>query len=626
MASPQKDTGPDTRTNFDKRSIRKMYAVPFEHAIRDITQQPISSQDEPVLAYSSQDVQVFCRKRPINSAELGRRIFDVLKVGPAGAPTVFDCRIHRDMRHLQLNNYCFPVPCFDEHTTTEQVCEKVRLDEFYELAARGGHGTLCMFGQTGSGKTYTMGGILRHTAANLFRGRRSSLSGSSNPMAGLEVRIACFEVCGKNCYDLLRDGSKVDVREDAAGTVQVSATSVEIKSGQALLEVVTFAGSQRMSCSTLKNEASSRSHAFYRILMRPSGSNQRQGSLTFVDLAGSERSGDSLYHSPQQVQQSAEINASLSALKDCVRVRSQQLHSNTGKRVPYRSSRLTMLLRDSFDTEGDENSGAPCQRLTASGSAPLLDRGGGVNGSSGPLGSPANRGRPGAGAKQAPKPPLANGRSGSGRVLPGGKGSHTLPSATARSPTAKAARQLFKRIPSSDGTLAAGWPPGDNSSPGVNSGGVRARTVVIVTAAPGCDDTEHTLNTLRTACMMAGLEGRPSRDTQVKVSLDDNEEHREMFTATVKHPTRWSADDVATWFDTACGGAFSRCGGRLPVNLDGRALARMPELRFRQFCNGDARLGTRLYKAFKDETQRANDSKASATEAVRTAKAGLKNL
>ena len=34
-------------------------------------------------------------------------------------------------------------------------------------------------------------------------------------------------------------------------------------------------------------------------------------------------------------------------------MRSQQLRSAAKKRVPYRSSRLTMLLRDSFETEGD---------------------------------------------------------------------------------------------------------------------------------------------------------------------------------------------------------------------------------------------------------------------------------
>lgn len=97
-----------------------------------------------------------------------------------------------------------------------------------------------------------------------------------------------------------------------------------------------------------------------------------------------------------------------------------------------------------------------------------------------------------------------------------------------------------------------------------------------------------------------------------------------MFTATVKHPTKWTVEEVSAWFDTVCNGAFLRSGGRLPVNLDGRALARMPELRFRQFCNGDSRIGGRLYKAFKAETQKANESKASATEAVRSAKHGLK--
>lgn len=615
MASPKKgDAGPDTRTNFDKRSIRKMYAMPFEHAIRDICCQPISIAEEPVLNYSSQDVQVYCRKRPINSGETGRRVFDILKVGPAGAPTVYDCRIHRDMRHLQLNNHCFPVPCFDEKTTTEQVCEKVQLQQFYELAASGGHGTLCMFGQTGSGKTYTMGGILRHTAANMFRGCEAD---NSNPMAGLEVRVACFEVCGKNCFDLLRDGGKLDVREDSAGLVQVSATSVEIKSGQALLEVVTFAGSQRMSCSTLKNESSSRSHAFYRLLIRPAGSKQRPGSLTFVDLAGSERSGDSLYHSPQQVQQSAEINASLSALKDCVRVRSQQLHSSTKKRVPYRSSRLTMLLRDSFDTEGDENSGALRQRTLSTGSIPLSDRKGAANSGTG---RPGLRATPSRTLKSVRS---SDGRSSSGRVIPTRKNT-PLPTATGGRPPLSKPVSTTAPLPSSDGSPQSdsadmsGWPTCNNS------GRVRARTVVIVTAAPGCDDTEHTLNTLRTACMMAGLEGRPSRDTQVKVSLEDNEEHREMFTAAVKHPTKWSVEEVSAWFDTTCNGAFLRSGGKLPANLDGKALARMPELRFRQFCNGDNRVGSRLYKAFKSETQKANASKASATEAVRSAKYGIK--
>ncbi len=40
-------------------------------------------------------------------------------------------------------------------------------------------------------------------------------------MAGVEVRAACFEVCGKNVFDLLKNGEKLEVREDSSGTVQV---------------------------------------------------------------------------------------------------------------------------------------------------------------------------------------------------------------------------------------------------------------------------------------------------------------------------------------------------------------------------------------------------------------------
>lgn len=53
--------------------------------------------------------------------------------------------------------------------------------------------------------------------------------------------------------------------------MQVSSATVEVKSGHALLEVLSFAAGQRVTCSTLKNMDSSRSHAFYRLYMKPKG-------------------------------------------------------------------------------------------------------------------------------------------------------------------------------------------------------------------------------------------------------------------------------------------------------------------------------------------------------------------
>ena len=62
MTSPtKKDNDPATRTNFDKRTIRKMYAKPFEQAILELHRQSQASADEAVLRYTAQDVQVgFC--------------------------------------------------------------------------------------------------------------------------------------------------------------------------------------------------------------------------------------------------------------------------------------------------------------------------------------------------------------------------------------------------------------------------------------------------------------------------------------------------------------------------------------------------------------------------------------
>lgn len=51
----------------------------------------------------------------------------------------------------------------------------------------------------------------------------------------------------------------------------------------------------------------------------------------------------------------------LRTTQDCVRVRSQMMRSsNKSLRVPYRSSPLTMLLRDSFETEASNTRCAMC--------------------------------------------------------------------------------------------------------------------------------------------------------------------------------------------------------------------------------------------------------------------------
>ena len=79
------------------------------------------------------------------------------------------------------------------------------------------------------------------------------------------------------------------------------------------------------------------------------------GRLVFVDLAGAEflsgAAGAGLKQSPQEKQQGRQINTDLLALKEVIRARSL-----AQSRIPYRSSPLTMVLRQHFEASNDAQS------------------------------------------------------------------------------------------------------------------------------------------------------------------------------------------------------------------------------------------------------------------------------
>lgn len=109
-----------------------------------------------------------------------------------------------------------------------------------------------------------------------------------------------------------------------------------------MLQIIDYGHSERTTHSTAANDTSSRSHAIAQIKVRDS-QGKGIGKLLIVDLAGSERAQDTQSNNRQRRLEGAEINKSLLALKECIRA----LDTKSGH-VPFRASKLTMVLRDSF--------------------------------------------------------------------------------------------------------------------------------------------------------------------------------------------------------------------------------------------------------------------------------------
>mmetsp|Transcript_23512 Transcript_23512/g.64847 ORF Transcript_23512/g.64847 Transcript_23512/m.64847 type:complete len:408 (+) Transcript_23512:1351-2574(+) len=122
----------------------------------------------------------------------------------------------------------------------------------------------------------------------------------------------------------------------------VGVTEKPISSASEMLNLVKQAEEARATGATSANETSSRSHAILRVQLRDS-SGKIFGKLSLVDLAGSERAADSSSKDRQTRIEGAEINKSLLCLKECIRA----LDSGSSH-TPFRGSKLTQVLRDSF--------------------------------------------------------------------------------------------------------------------------------------------------------------------------------------------------------------------------------------------------------------------------------------
>ncbi|XP_062581059.1 kinesin-like protein KIF2A [Saccostrea cucullata] len=334
-------------SNFDTSDPNWEFQAMIKEYRAGLEFRPLTSSD-PIVNHQ---ICVCVRKRPLNKKEVTKKDVDVLTIPNKECTIVHEPKLKVDLtKYLENQTFRFDY-AFDENSTNEMVY-RYTAKPLVECIFEGGMATCFAYGQTGSGKTHTMGGdfsskgqqdcakgIYCLAARDVFR-----LLNTKYKKLELTVGASFFEIYSGKVFDLLNKKLKLRVLEDAKGQVNVVGLKEEhIDSADDVLRLIQHGNNVRTSGTTSANQHSSRSHAVLQIIVRRKNSNKLHGKFSLIDLAGNERGADTSSADRQTRMEGAEINKSLLALKECIRALSRR-----GEYQPFRASKLTQVLRDSF--------------------------------------------------------------------------------------------------------------------------------------------------------------------------------------------------------------------------------------------------------------------------------------
>uniref|UniRef100_A0A0G4F7J4 Kinesin motor domain-containing protein n=1 Tax=Chromera velia CCMP2878 TaxID=1169474 RepID=A0A0G4F7J4_9ALVE len=310
-------------------------------------------------------IRVFVRVRPRWPSE-----FTEDEAACVEVEDEFCVKLMPSMRHGPggpPKGFCFD-RCFGEEATQMEVFSETQ--KLTESFIDGYNVCIFAYGQTGSGKTFTMQGNEEHkglvprAVEFLFR----QLEGMNGKKFEWNVSCHMLELYMDTLVDLLAVSSGVkekeskdrterekdkekttslDIRRDPlTGVVSVpNAVCAPVEDAQAAMRTFRKGSESRQVAFTQMNSESSRSHLFFILFLSitdKSSGKRTNSKMTFVDLAGSERTKKSETTGERQKEGTA-INMSLTALGRVI----SALSSNE-KHIPYRNSRLTMLMSDSL--------------------------------------------------------------------------------------------------------------------------------------------------------------------------------------------------------------------------------------------------------------------------------------
>ncbi|KAJ9555776.1 hypothetical protein OSB04_010390 [Centaurea solstitialis] len=216
--------------------------------------------------------------------------------------------------------------------------------------------TIMMYGPTGSGKSHTMFGCSAKQQGIVYKSLRDILGNGGDDDVEDEhkvgfVQVTVLEIYNEEIYDLLSTNTATNgfwskpnaskVKLEVMGKKAKNATFISGTEAGKISKEIQKVEKRRIVKSTFCNERSSRSHCMIILDVPTVG-----GRLMLVDMAGSENIEQAGQIGLEAKMQTGKINQGNIALKRVV-----ESIANGDSHVPFRDSKLTMLLQDSFEDD-----------------------------------------------------------------------------------------------------------------------------------------------------------------------------------------------------------------------------------------------------------------------------------
>ena len=300
-----------------------------------------------MLKDKSESVKVVMRCRPLTPKEMEDQRECIVNVDM----DIGSIQVYNPQNIKELKSFTFD-HTYDWRATQQLIFEQTALP-ILESIMEGYNGTIFAYGQTGTGKTYTMEGNDNETDKGIIpRSIDWIFNNIKNyPAQQFLVRVSFVEIYNEEVRDLLSKTKrqKLNVREKDKVFYVENVTVIQAENSNMTLDIMKAGRVNRATGATKMNPGSSRSHSIFSITVESSTLDEqgeahyKVGKLNLVDLAGSERQSKT-ESTGERFIEATKINLSLTCLGSVI----NKLVSGKQQYIPYRDSKLTMLLQDSL--------------------------------------------------------------------------------------------------------------------------------------------------------------------------------------------------------------------------------------------------------------------------------------